>query len=65
MSKIIMTLRLPEPKTRKKTAKAIQPHKDKTKYRRKAKHQGPWTESQGPLTRVCSHVSPAFSQPCR
>ncbi len=41
MSKTIMVLHLPEAKVRKKTAKAVQHHKDKTKYSRKAKHKGP------------------------
>jgi len=49
MGKIVMTLRLPEPKVRKKSAKAVQFHKDKSKYCRKAKHKGPWAESQGPF----------------
>jgi hypothetical protein len=39
MSKIIMRLCLPEPKVRKRTAKAVQKHKDKTKYTRKCKHR--------------------------
>lgn len=43
MSKIIMSLHLPEPKVRKATAKAEQKHKDKRKYTRKVKHnKGPW-----------------------
>jgi len=49
MGKIVMTLHLPEPKVRKKTAKAGQYHKDKAKYCRKAKHKGPWGESHGPF----------------
>jgi hypothetical protein len=48
MSKIIMTLHLPEPKVRRKTAKAVQYHKDNSKYCCKAKHKGPWAESHGP-----------------
>ena len=50
MSKIIMTLHLPEPKVRRKTAKAVQSHKDRSKYTRKVKHKGPWAESHGPLS---------------
>jgi hypothetical protein len=49
MGKIVMTLRLPDPKVRKKTAKAVQYHKDKSKYCRKAKHKGPQTEFGGPF----------------
>jgi hypothetical protein len=49
MGKIAMTLCLPEPKARKKTAKAVQYHKDKTRYCRKAKHKGLWAESHGPF----------------
>ncbi|MDR2826378.1 MAG: hypothetical protein LBV76_06235 [Deltaproteobacteria bacterium] len=49
MGKIIMTLCLPEPKARKKTAKAVQLHKDKNKYSRKAKYKGPWDSPQGPF----------------
>jgi hypothetical protein len=41
MGKVIMTLALPEPKVRKKTAKAVQYHKDRSKYDRKVKHKGP------------------------
>jgi hypothetical protein len=52
MSKIVMTLRLPEPKTRKKTAKAVQTHKDKSQYCRKAKHKAPWETPRG-LFLVC------------
>ncbi|MDR2050254.1 MAG: hypothetical protein LBQ63_00545 [Deltaproteobacteria bacterium] len=50
MGKIIVTLELPEPKIRRKTAKAVQYHKDKSKYDRKLKHKGPWSETQGPLS---------------
>ena len=39
MSKIIMLLHLPEPKIRKRAIKAVQKHKDKTKYTRKCKHK--------------------------
>jgi len=39
MSKIIMCLHLPEPKIRKRAVKAVQKHKDKTKYTRKYKHK--------------------------
>jgi hypothetical protein len=49
MSKVIMTLHLPKPKVRKKMAKAVQYHKDKSKYRRKTKHKGPWAETHGPF----------------
>ena len=42
MGKIVITLRLPDPKVRKKTAKAGQYHRDKSKYFRKVKHKGPW-----------------------
>jgi hypothetical protein len=49
MSKVIMTLHLPDPKVRKKTAKAVQSFKDKSKYCRKAKHKGPWAETHGPF----------------
>lgn len=41
MSKIIMTLHIPEPKVRKKAVKAVQKHKDKSKYNRKTKHKAP------------------------
>nr|DAV75461.1 MAG TPA: hypothetical protein [Caudoviricetes sp.] len=49
MGKIVMTLHLPEPKVRKQSAKAVQYHKDKSKYCRKAKHKGPWAETHGPF----------------
>ncbi len=49
MAKIIMTLHLPEPKVRKKWAKAVRYHRDKSKYCRKEKHKGPWLESHGPF----------------
>jgi len=39
MGKIIMLLHLPEPKIRKRAVKAVQKHKDKTKYTRKHKHK--------------------------
>ena len=47
MGKIIMRLHLPEPKIRKRTGKAVQKHKDKTKYTRKCKHRA--TEIGGPM----------------
>jgi hypothetical protein len=50
MGKIVMTLCLPDPKVRKKTAKAVRYHKDKSKYCRKAKHKGPQAESGGPFS---------------
>jgi hypothetical protein len=53
MGKIVMTLRLPDPKVRKKTAKAVQYHKDKSKYCRKAKHKGPGWNPTG-LCHSCS-----------
>ena len=34
-NKTVMVLVLPEPKVRKKTAKPVRKHKDKTKYSRK------------------------------
>ena len=37
MSRIIMTLRLPEPKLRKRAVRAVQKHRDKSKYTRKQK----------------------------
>jgi hypothetical protein len=49
MGKTVMTLLLPEARVRKKTAKAVQYHKDKSKYCRKAKHKGSWADSQGPF----------------
>jgi hypothetical protein len=36
---IVMRLRLPEPTVRKREARAVQKHKDKTKYTRKCKHK--------------------------
>jgi hypothetical protein len=39
MSRIIMTLRLPEPKIRKRAVRAVQQHRDKSKYTRKQKHK--------------------------
>ena len=39
MSKVIMRLLLPEPKVRKRAVRAVQKHKDKTKYTRKCKHK--------------------------
>ena len=39
MSRIIMTLRLPEPKLRKRAVRAVQKHRDKSKYTRKQKHK--------------------------
>ena len=47
MSKIIMLLHLPEPKIRKRAVKAVQKHKDKTKYTRKCKHRA--TDFGGPM----------------
>ena len=41
MSKIVMRLHLSAPKVRKRTVKAVQKHKDKTKYTRKCKHRPP------------------------
>jgi opacity protein-like surface antigen len=41
MGKIIMRLYLPEPKVRKRAAKAVQTHRDKTRYTRKCKHRPP------------------------
>lgn len=40
-NKTVMVLVLPEPKVRKKTAKPVRKHKDKTKYSRKAKEKAP------------------------
>ena len=39
MSRIIMTLRLPEPKIRKRAVRAVQKHRNKSKYTRKQKHK--------------------------
>jgi len=39
MRKIIIRLHLPEPKVRKLAVKAVQKHRDKTKYTRKCKHK--------------------------
>ena len=39
MSKVIMRLLLPEAKVRKHAIKAVQKHRDKTKYTRKCKHK--------------------------
>ena len=39
MSKIIMQLHLPEPKVRKRAVRAVQKHRDKSKYTRKRKHK--------------------------
>ena len=39
MSKIVMRLYLPEPQVRKRTARAVQKHKDKKKYTRQCKHK--------------------------
>jgi len=39
MSKIIIRLHLSEPKVRKRAVKAVQKHRDKTKYTRKCKHK--------------------------
>jgi hypothetical protein len=62
MGKIVMTLHLPEPKVRRKTAKAVQYHKDKSKYCRKAKHKGPGAESHGPLSFLQpAHRNAAFA----
>lgn len=41
MSKIIMTLHIPESKLRKKQTRPVQQHKDKSKYTRKSKHKAP------------------------
>jgi hypothetical protein len=49
VSKTIITLILPPPKVRRKTAKAVQYHKDKSRYCRKAKHKGPLIDSGGPF----------------
>jgi hypothetical protein len=49
MSRIIATLELPDPRVRKKTAKAVRLHRDKSQYSRKRKHKGPWEEPRGPL----------------
>jgi hypothetical protein len=62
MGKIVMTLRLPDPKVRKKTAKAVQFHKDRSKYTRKVKHKGPWAKSHGPLSSPqTTHRNAAFT----
>jgi hypothetical protein len=45
MSKIVMTLRLPEPKIRKRAVRAVQKHRDKSKYTRQQKHRA--TETGG------------------
>lgn len=47
MSKVVIRLHLPEPGGRKKTAKAVQPHRNKMKYARKAKHKRPPEEMPG------------------
>jgi hypothetical protein len=39
MSKVIMRLHLPEPKVRKRTARAVQKHRDRKKYTRQCKHR--------------------------
>ena len=39
MSTIIMRLRLTEPKVRKRAVRAVQKHRDKTKYTRTRKHK--------------------------
>jgi hypothetical protein len=39
MSKIVMSLHLPEPKIRKRAVRAVQKHRDKSKYTRKQKHK--------------------------
>lgn len=64
MAKIIMTLVIPDPKVRKPQAKAVQKHRDKTKYTRKVKHKAPeWgpcaTQTHGPstITQARCHVS--------
>ena len=41
MAKIVMTLLIPDPKIRKPRTKAVQKHKDKSKYTRKTKHKAP------------------------
>jgi hypothetical protein len=46
MSKIIMRLHMPEPKVRKNTVRAVQKHKDKTKYTRKCKHKAAYLLKQ-------------------
>ncbi|MDR1241913.1 MAG: hypothetical protein LBM00_03885 [Deltaproteobacteria bacterium] len=47
MGRVIATLELPEPRVRKKTAGAVQLHRDKNKYTRKDKHKGLREESRG------------------
>jgi hypothetical protein len=49
MGKIIATLRIPESKVRRKTARAVLRHKDKSKYTRTAKHKCPWASANGHL----------------
>ena len=39
MSKIVMTLCLPEPKVRKRAVRTVMKHRDRTKYTRKLKHK--------------------------
>ena len=39
MSKTVMTLHLPEPKIRKRAVRAVQKHRDKSRYTRKRKHK--------------------------
>ena len=39
MSKTVMRLYLPEPKLRKRMARAVQKHRDKKKYTRQCKHK--------------------------
>jgi hypothetical protein len=58
MGKIVMTISLPELKVRKTTAKAVQYHKDKTKYCRKAKHKGPLGETPEGLKFAASVFAP-------
>ncbi len=55
MGKIIMQLHLPEPKVRKCTVRAVQKHKDKSKYTRKRKHKA---TDPGGLMLTCPYVCP-------
>jgi hypothetical protein len=59
MSKIVMTLHLPEPKVRKRAVRAVQKHRDKSKYTRKTKHRA--TDNGGLL--FCGNIQERADPP--
>ena len=72
MSKIVMRLHLPEPKVRKRAVRAVQKHKDKTKYTRKCTRKALLLQSPGanaiatnPMTLGANDDSPLAMLPVK